>query len=240
MTRVRLQDPGQHGPEPPRPHRLRAAVLRQARARHEGQAGAHRQDRSSLSAPQFFFAQDRVGRRRGVTPATSSAFPTTARCAIGDTLTEGEDLTFVGVPNFAPEILRRVRLPDAMKAKKLKEALQQTGRGGRRAGVPAAGRLAGAGRRRRPAAARRAEGAARAEYGLECLGHRRIRARALDLVRRSARNSTKFIADHGSASPTISTAIRCFWRKNDFYLGYTRERAEGINFSDVKDVKRKA
>ena len=30
-----------------------------------------------------------------------------------------------GVPSFAPEILRRVRLTDAMKAKKLKEALQQ-------------------------------------------------------------------------------------------------------------------
>jgi peptide chain release factor 3 len=29
------------------------------------------------------------------------------------------------VPNFAPEILRRVRLGDAMKAKKLKEALRQ-------------------------------------------------------------------------------------------------------------------
>jgi peptide chain release factor 3 len=44
---------------------------------------------------------------------------------IGDTLTEGEDLVFQGVPNFSPEILRRVRLEDAMKAKKLKEALQQ-------------------------------------------------------------------------------------------------------------------
>ena len=44
---------------------------------------------------------------------------------IGDTLTEGEALVFEGVPNFAPEILRRVRLEDAMKAKKLKEALQQ-------------------------------------------------------------------------------------------------------------------
>ncbi|RVM63694.1 peptide chain release factor 3, partial [Sinorhizobium meliloti] len=31
----------------------------------------------------------------------------------------------LSVPNFAPEILRRVRLEDAMKAKKLKEALQQ-------------------------------------------------------------------------------------------------------------------
>jgi peptide chain release factor 3 len=40
-------------------------------------------------------------------------------------LTEGEEIVFRGVPSFAPEILRRVKLQDAMKAKKLKEALQQ-------------------------------------------------------------------------------------------------------------------
>ena len=44
---------------------------------------------------------------------------------IGDTLTEGEDLVFRGVPSFAPEILRRVKISDAMRAKKLREALQQ-------------------------------------------------------------------------------------------------------------------
>jgi len=44
---------------------------------------------------------------------------------IGDTLTEDEELNFVGVPYFAPEILRRVRLDDAMKAKKLRQALQE-------------------------------------------------------------------------------------------------------------------
>jgi peptide chain release factor 3 len=27
--------------------------------------------------------------------------------------------------------------------------------------------------------------------------------------------------------------------KNDFYLGYTRERTEGIEFANVKDVKKK-
>ena len=58
-------------------------------------------------------------------PATSSAFPTTALLRIGDTLTEGEEIVFRGVPSFAPEILRRVKLADAMKAKKLREALQQ-------------------------------------------------------------------------------------------------------------------
>jgi peptide chain release factor 3 len=42
---------------------------------------------------------------------------------IGDTLTDGEEIQFTGVPYFAPEILRRVRLDDAMKAKKLRQAL---------------------------------------------------------------------------------------------------------------------
>jgi peptide chain release factor 3 len=27
--------------------------------------------------------------------------------------------------------------------------------------------------------------------------------------------------------------------KNEFYLGYTKERAEGIVFSNVKDVKKR-
>ncbi|WP_157019305.1 peptide chain release factor 3 [Mesorhizobium xinjiangense] len=78
----------------------------------------------SLSAPQFFFARTRV------TADTAYAgdvvgIPNHGTLRIGDTLTEGEDIVFRGVPNFAPEILRRVRLGDPMKAKKLKEALQQ-------------------------------------------------------------------------------------------------------------------
>src|SRR6185437_1616745 len=44
---------------------------------------------------------------------------------IGDTLTEGEELRITGIPSFAPEILRRVRLEDPMKSKHLKRALEQ-------------------------------------------------------------------------------------------------------------------
>src|SRR5688572_10727832 len=78
----------------------------------------------ALNAPQFFFAQDRSVADEAFA-GDVVGIPNHGAIAIGDTLTEGEDINFVGVPNFAPEILRRVRLPDAMKAKKLKEALQQ-------------------------------------------------------------------------------------------------------------------
>lgn len=44
---------------------------------------------------------------------------------IGDTLTEGEVLHFVGVPSFAPEIFRRVHLENPLKMKNLKKGLEQ-------------------------------------------------------------------------------------------------------------------
>ena len=44
---------------------------------------------------------------------------------IGDTFTEGEDLVFTGIPHFAPELFRRIRLRDPMKSKQLQKGLQQ-------------------------------------------------------------------------------------------------------------------
>jgi peptide chain release factor 3 len=44
---------------------------------------------------------------------------------IGDTFTEGEGLSFTGIPNFAPELFRRARLRDPMKMKALQKGLAQ-------------------------------------------------------------------------------------------------------------------
>lgn len=44
---------------------------------------------------------------------------------IGDTFTEGEQFKFTGIPNFAPELFRRVRLKDPLKAKALQKGLIQ-------------------------------------------------------------------------------------------------------------------
>src|SRR3954463_1450956 len=78
----------------------------------------------SLSAPQFFFARDRAIADEAFA-GDVVGIPNHGTLRIGDTLTEGEDILFRGVPSFAPEILRRIKLTDAMKAKKLREALQQ-------------------------------------------------------------------------------------------------------------------
>lgn len=44
---------------------------------------------------------------------------------IGDTFTAGEALNFTGIPHFAPELFRRIRLRDPLKTKQLHKGLQQ-------------------------------------------------------------------------------------------------------------------
>lgn len=45
--------------------------------------------------------------------------------AIGDSFSEGEQIRFTGIPNFAPELFRRVVLKDPLKAKQLNKGLDQ-------------------------------------------------------------------------------------------------------------------
>ena len=44
---------------------------------------------------------------------------------IGDTFTQGESLSFTGIPDFAPELFRRARLRDPLRMKALQKGLQQ-------------------------------------------------------------------------------------------------------------------
>ncbi len=78
-----------------------------------------------INAPLFFFAKDRQVAEEAW-PGDVVGIANHGTLRIGDTLTEGgETLHFRGVPSFAPEHLRRVRLEDPMLAKKLKRALAQ-------------------------------------------------------------------------------------------------------------------
>ncbi|MGZ5933065.1 MAG: peptide chain release factor 3 [Rhizomicrobium sp.] len=76
----------------------------------------------NVAAPIFFFAQQRETIDEAY-PGDIVGIPNHGTLYVGDSLTEGEVLQFVGIPNFAPEILRRVVLEDAMRAKQLNKAL---------------------------------------------------------------------------------------------------------------------
>lgn len=66
--------------------------------------------------------------------------PNHGKLRIGDTLTEGEELHFTGIPSFAPELLQRVRPLDPLRAKHLGRALEQIAEeGGARVFKPTSG-----------------------------------------------------------------------------------------------------
>ncbi|MEZ2143166.1 peptide chain release factor 3 [Bradyrhizobium sp. DN5] len=191
-----------------------------------------------LSSPQFFFAQDRSVADEAFA-GDVVGIPNHGTLRIGDTLTEGEDFNFVGVPSFAPEIVRRVRLTDAMKAKKLKEALQQMSEEGvvqvfrPRDGAPALVGVVGA--LQLDVLKARLE----AEYSLPV----EFEVSEFQLARWVSSEDRKkldtFIAANTSSIADDVDGDPVYLARNEFYLGYTRERAEGIEFTNVKDVKKK-
>jgi peptide chain release factor 3 len=56
--------------------------------------------------------------------------PNHGNIQIGDSFSEGEDLTFTGIPFFAPELFRSVRIKNPLKLKQLQKGLQQLGEEG--------------------------------------------------------------------------------------------------------------
>jgi len=78
----------------------------------------------SVQAPVFFLACER-NLAEEAWPGDIIGIPNHGSLRIGDTLTEGEAIRVTGIPNFAPEILQRVRVDDPMKSKHLKHALEQ-------------------------------------------------------------------------------------------------------------------
>ena len=193
----------------------------------------------SLASPQFFFAQDRALADEAFA-GDVVGIPNHGTLRIGDTLTEGEELTFVGVPSFAPEIVRRVRLTDAMKAKKLKEALQQMSEEGvvqvfrPRDGAPALVGVVG------PLQLDVLKARLDAEYSLPV----EFEVSEFQLARWVSSDDKKkleaFIAGNASSIADDVDGDPVYLAKNEFYLGYAKERAEGVAFSNVKDVKKKA
>ncbi|MBR1086784.1 peptide chain release factor 3 [Bradyrhizobium manausense] len=191
-----------------------------------------------LSSPQFFFAQDRSVADEAFA-GDVVGIPNHGTLRIGDTLTEGEDFNFVGVPSFAPEIVRRVRLTDAMKAKKLKEALQQMSEEGvvqvfrPRDGAPALVGVVGA--LQLDVLKARLD----AEYSLPV----EFEVSEFQLARWVSSEDRKkldtFIAANTSSIADDVDGDPVYLARNEFYLGYTKERAEGIEFTNVKDVKKK-
>jgi peptide chain release factor 3 len=108
-------------------HRDRIAFLRVCSGKFERNKYFHhvRLDKDvRFSAPYSFLARDKS--------VVDNAYPgdvvglfDTGNFKIGDTLTEGEDFFFTGIPTFSPEIFKEVVNKDPLKTKQLEKGLLQ-------------------------------------------------------------------------------------------------------------------
>ncbi len=189
-----------------------------------------------LHTPHFFFAQERALAEEAYA-GDVVGIPNHGVLRIGDTLTEGADITFVGVPSFAPEILRRVRLGDAMKAKKLKQALQEMAEEGvvqvfrPTDGSPALVGVVG------PLQLDVLKDRLANEYGLPV----EFDPAEFQLARWIAADDRQkveaFAASNRSGIAEDLDGDLVFLARNQFYLDNARQNAGDITFTDVKDVK---
>ncbi len=106
-------------------HRDRVAFVRLASGKFRRGMKLKTTDAKTISIhnPILFFAQDRE--------ITDEAYagdiigvPNHGVLRVGDSLSETGKRQFAGIPNFAPEILRRARVADPLKAKHLRKALE--------------------------------------------------------------------------------------------------------------------
>jgi peptide chain release factor 3 len=191
----------------------------------------------SLHAPQFFFARDRALVEEAYA-GDVVGIPNHGTLHIGDTLTDGEDLNFEGVPNFAPEILRRVRLSDAMKAKKLKQALQELAEEGVAQvfrptdGSPAIVGVVG------PLQLDVLKTRLASEYGLPIDWSTTEFQFARWISADDRKSIDQFVNGRSSAIAEDFNEDLVFLARNAFDLEYTGEHNLAIRFSDVKDIHR--
>ena len=158
---------------------------------------------------------------------------------IGDTLSEGEEIVFRGVPSFAPEILRRVKLADAMKAKKLREALQQMAEEGVvQVFLPhdgAAAIVGVVGALQLDVLVERLN----AEYGLP-VSFEQSRFEVCRWVSSADKaEMEKFLAAYPSSIASDLDGAPVFMALSAFNLRYEQERWPKIAFVDVKDIRRR-
>lgn len=191
----------------------------------------------ALNAPQFFFARDRSIADEAFA-GDVVGLPNHGLLRIGDTLTEGEDLVFRGVPSFAPEILRRIVIGDAMKAKKLREALTQLAEEGVvQLFIPhdGSGAIVGmVGALQLDVLATRLSG----EYGLDTKYEtsRFTLCRWISSEDKAVLKS--FVESHGSAIADDIDGDPVFMAPSAYSLNYDAERNTKIVFSDVKDYQK--
>lgn len=184
--------------------------------------------------PLMFLAQDREIAETAYAGDVIGV-PNHGQLRVGDSLSEGGDIKFAGIPNFAPEILRRARSKDPMKAKHLRKALESLAE-------------EGVTQLFRPAIGSDMIVGAVGALQIEVMAERMVTEYGLDVVFEPAPYNVArwincdndaiveaFLDKNKSASGTDLDGAPVYLAKNAWDVGYAAEKNPDIRFSATKE-----
>jgi peptide chain release factor 3 len=217
-------------------HRDRIAFVRLASGRFQRGMKLKVQNTGkqiSVNAPIMFFASDRELAEEAFA-GDVIGIPNHGVLRVGDSLSETGAVRYSGLPNFAPEILQRVRVKDPLKAKHLKKALEGLAEEGVtqlfRPEFGADFIVGAVGQLQFEVMADRLAG----EYALECQFEPSPYAEARWVLGEKA-DVEDFISKHRTAMATDIHGAPVFLGKSSWELGYVAERFPKVVLSRSKE-----
>ena len=187
----------------------------------------------AVHSPILFFAQNRETAEEAW-PGDIIGIPNHGTLRVGDTLTDGPPRTITGLPNFAPELLRRVALKDPTKTKQLRKALDDLAEEGIiQVFYPQVGSawvVGVVGQLQLEVLISRLE----AEYKVDA----KLEASPWDTARwiaGDAKDLDAFASIHRGALAEDRDGALVFMAKDGWELNYVRERNPALRFSATKE-----
>ena len=188
----------------------------------------------NIHNPLMFLAQDREIAETAYAGDVIGV-PNHGQLRVGDSLSENGDIQFAGIPNFAPELLRRARVKDPMKAKHLRKALESLAEEGvTQLFKPAIGSdmIVGAvGQLQFEVMTERVA----AEYNLEVVFEPAPYNVARWLSCDDPKKLEDFLEKNKSASGTDLDDAPVYLAKNAWDVGYAQEKNPDIRFTATKE-----
>jgi peptide chain release factor 3 len=184
--------------------------------------------------PMMFMAQEREIADEAF-PGDVIGIPSHGGLRVGDSLSQNGDVVFRGIPNFAPEILKRVRVRDPLKQKHLRKALEALGEEGvTQVFKPAIGAdlIVGAvGSLQFDVLDERMK----AEYALEVIFETSPYQAARWVSASERADLEAFIEKSSSQMAEDVDGAPVFLGKSAWEIGYVQEKNPKVRFSDVKE-----
>jgi peptide chain release factor 3 len=154
---------------------------------------------------------------------------------VGDSLSQSGDVLFRGIPNFAPEILKRVRVRDPLKQKHLRKALESLGEEGvTQVFKPMIGAdlvVGAVGELQFDVLDERMK----AEYGLEVLFEQSPYQAARWVSAEARADLDAFIEKSSAQMAEDVDGAPVFLGKSAWEIGYVQEKNPKIRFKDIKE-----